>query len=867
MQRLKGQMSLLLAALLWVTGQACAVAAATPPPDAATQAQVSADCFFNWAERNYPSLLFPANAISQTLNPYYYRYYSGSNAYLGISSADNHVYYLGSAGLLDVGPQQAWLGTSGCLTYTYTWVTGTWGACSGPCGTNAATQSRTVSCQRSDGAQAPDTNCSGPKPVTSQACTVVNMCPSLSPSSTSIPPGRTAAFSVMVNGAASNAFNWSVAEGADGGSVTSAGVYTAPARMGLYHVVATSQSDPNKSATAPVTVADNIQTDRAVTLDFTQTQFSYTLNLDALSEGPMVIFKATNNSAKETTIGLQSITCNGYGPNGRPLSQTWQAVTRPGDTVFFKVSLEYGWCKGLPSGAYAVGSTEVQNVDFSISIDQPGVTPPSTTVTVPIRVNVSRLTDFGLPPGDTHIEVLLRDANGNPTGELATLATEYGLKSEPADPTTGKAIFNVAKAPGYWVSSENSLVSSNQFQSNSLHIDGNNIQPQYTLTVTPLAQWNVSAQLLATVKGRIGFWKASASKDNTKILMANGMENWPDTSLAAQSKLYLLDVQSGAVLWTHALGNQSWTSDISDDARYAVVATAPGFPLVVPTNAYVRLLDARDGSVLWTKYLDSSEFPDRCRSQPDFAAMGVKLSHDARFILVGLQKCGQAYLLNRSDGSIIWSKSVGEAREIIFSSDDRFIYTAPDGGWAQKLSTIDGTEVWRQFVGGFAYVNGFNISADEKHLCTATKSGDVTLLNTSDGSIIFQKSYGSWAGSCSISPDGKTLFAASGSSVGTDVIDVATGKEMRFRRGGAGEKRMAANGLWYLATLNTDFEINDAQGNVIRRFSERNPAWRLTHVGWLSADETRYIVAPSDVNAPSGDVDVIRIYSIRVTPP
>ena len=41
MQRLEGMTSLLLATVLWVTGQACATPAMTPPADAATQAQVS----------------------------------------------------------------------------------------------------------------------------------------------------------------------------------------------------------------------------------------------------------------------------------------------------------------------------------------------------------------------------------------------------------------------------------------------------------------------------------------------------------------------------------------------------------------------------------------------------------------------------------------------------------------------------------------------------------------------------------------------------------------------------------------------------------------------------------------------------------
>jgi hypothetical protein len=46
---------------------------------------------------------------------------------------------------------------------------------------------------------------------------------------------------------------WSVVE-ANGGSITSSGVYTAPATAGTYHVKATSAADMTKSATATVTV-------------------------------------------------------------------------------------------------------------------------------------------------------------------------------------------------------------------------------------------------------------------------------------------------------------------------------------------------------------------------------------------------------------------------------------------------------------------------------------------------------------------------------------------------------------------------------------------------------------------------------------
>lgn len=84
--------------------------------DAATT-RATADCVFGWAERAYADLLAPGGAVSQVLAPYYYRHYPATNAYVGVSSDDGVVYYLGPASghtLLAVGPLAAWKVTAGC---------------------------------------------------------------------------------------------------------------------------------------------------------------------------------------------------------------------------------------------------------------------------------------------------------------------------------------------------------------------------------------------------------------------------------------------------------------------------------------------------------------------------------------------------------------------------------------------------------------------------------------------------------------------------------------------------------------------------------------------------------------------------------
>lgn len=77
---------------------------------------------------------------------------------------------------------------------------------------------------------------------------------SISPSSVVLPPSGTQTFTATVTGTSNTNVTWSVQEGASGGTITGSGVYTAPTSTGTFHVVATSQADTTKSATATVDV-------------------------------------------------------------------------------------------------------------------------------------------------------------------------------------------------------------------------------------------------------------------------------------------------------------------------------------------------------------------------------------------------------------------------------------------------------------------------------------------------------------------------------------------------------------------------------------------------------------------------------------
>ena len=98
-----------------------AAAINSPVKAADTTPQANIDCLFNWAQTFHSDLFSPAVSGVQFSSPYTYRYYPVTNSYVGVSSADNHVYYLGPYDVspVDVGELSVWLAESGCGARTY----------------------------------------------------------------------------------------------------------------------------------------------------------------------------------------------------------------------------------------------------------------------------------------------------------------------------------------------------------------------------------------------------------------------------------------------------------------------------------------------------------------------------------------------------------------------------------------------------------------------------------------------------------------------------------------------------------------------------------------------------------------------------
>ncbi|MCW4045553.1 MAG: PQQ-like beta-propeller repeat protein [Candidatus Bathyarchaeota archaeon] len=291
-------------------------------------------------------------------------------------------------------------------------------------------------------------------------------------------------------------------------------------------------------------------------------------------------------------------------------------------------------------------------------------------------------------------------------------AGAFGAKLPTASDANGQFTLKLGESPVYFL-----IAQKEGYYARTFEINGNNIQPSYTIALMrKTGSSTVTATLMKNHIGNIGFWRCAATADETKLLLVNGMENWEDESIKTQARLYLLDTGTGNILWTHNMGWESWSADITEDGKYVAFGTKlEGFQ-TGPAGFvnYIRLLNGTDGTTIWQKYITSQNFPNS--TEGEFYTRAIKFTHNGECLLVPVHGA-YAYLLNSEDGSIRWSVWVGsEVREVIFSKDDQYVYIPSSSGFLYKFRVVDGSLVWRQWIGCWPYVNGFDISSNEAYL-------------------------------------------------------------------------------------------------------------------------------------------------------
>ena len=605
----------------------------------------------------------------------------------------------------------------------------------------------------------------------------------------------------------------------------------------IYHAAA-----DNNTTTQNINITQSTSLKDDLVLDFSETQFSF---IDPMESLAIFKFKATNTGTKNLLIHFNQY-CGSPGqvPIGTPQGDT---PLTPGESMWFKILPEGVHCGYDPNVPQTVELTlHMEFNDNNHNWAAPENNSFSLNETIQIKV-INRTT----LEGNVTIQGITVDEENNPIPYVEIDLGGYGGKVPIVSNATGNFSYSIAESPVYFL-----IAHKEGYRTASVEINGSNVQDFYTVTLTrEPSPISVNASLINNVTGNIGFSRCAATRDESKLLLVNGMENWKDESLKNQSKLYLLDTNTGEVLWTHDMGWESYigAGDITDDGKYVVFGTKLGEWQIGPprfTN-YIRLLNGTDGSTIWQKNITTENFPN---TTIGFCTAGV-FSHNENYILVHVGY-EYIYLLNRSDGSVKWYKWVSQnVGEIIFTQDDQYVYIPSGSGWLYKLKVEDGSQVWKQWIGCWAYANGFDISPNEEYIAVGTKGAYLTVLNTSDGSVKFTKDIHAGIATCRFSPDGTRLISG-GEPLTMQDLD--------------------GNILWRYYDLAVDLRFSGddsliftANGGVFDTYGtmlyDILPGWgRSTKVGWINSNATRYIFAIQDTRTTE-KINIIEVYSIETS--
>jgi hypothetical protein len=247
----------------------------------------------------------------------------------------------------------------------------------------------------------------------------------IQPPSAQLGVGGSASFSAAVTGTAITAVTWSVQEGAAGGSVTSAGMYTATLTSGTYHVVVTSQADSTKSATATVTVT---------------------------AAAPVITsFSASPGSVTSGSVSTLSWTLSGGSPTSLSISPTVGSVL----------------------GASSVDISPTVTTAYTLTASNYGGTvTASATVTVPGSSQAAATPTFSSPTGDITSGTVVTVSTTTPNATIrctfdGTAPTAASAATTTFTVTISETVQCLASAPGL----SDSNVASTAYVANLLYDD------------------------------------------------------------------------------------------------------------------------------------------------------------------------------------------------------------------------------------------------------------------------------------------------------------------------------------------------------------------------------------------------------------
>ena len=365
-----------------------------------------------------------------------------------------------------------------------------------------------------------------------------------------------------------------------------------------------------------------------------------------------------------------------------------------------------------------------------------------------------------------------------------------------------------------------------------------------------------------TVTTPTGFWRGAVSESEETVVFIPGQENWADgngktaTEWRAESTIYKYDFE-GNELWSYKPGYECWGGDMTRDGSKVV------YQLVPNGGTYgMGVLDGSTGAVLWKK--EHMALNAEARAMEGLEA---SFSNNGQLVAIGTVPTGVVSLLSADNGDLIrqipnapdGEENWGQIRSLKFDSNDEYLYVGSGDNYLRKVRVSDGELIWKAFIGGWPFVNGFQFSSDESFIITGTKSFDQARVNTATGETVWINGSGSLESALSANDQYVMNFWGM-------LMDASDGKYLAFHRQGAESHFFANDEL--VAKMDRNVGVRYLSGKTLQNSASSGGGeggGEQSQWSYLSPDGSLGIIAYRDFVTNPGNQIGIAFYKASLT--
>ena len=216
-------------------------------------------------------------------------------------------------------------------------------------------------------------------------------------------------------------------------------------------------------------------------------------------------------------------------------------------------------------------------------------------------------------------------------------------------------------------------------------------------------------------------WKANTTGTNyeeSAVVYCDGIAYISSCSThgAGHDKLFAVDTVNGDLIWSTFIG-PGYVGPIIDDNRVYIGTSSHGYD---PTNEYIFCINRSDGTVIWSRNI--------------YGGIAESIQYDEHQIYF---TSDIIYALDKNNGGINWTYNMDDYSVTKPILKDNAFFTATSSGTMYKINVKDGSEIWSISLPDFSWDNSITADGNGHIFIAVYNDRSINAYNEDSGKLLW----------------------------------------------------------------------------------------------------------------------------------